>query len=317
MVNNTASAGSVGGKTDSAASANSGAAAVDEKTFPKDARVMMSILKDMGISDFEPRVVNQLLEFSYRYVSTILEDSKVLSAHARKKAVDLDDVKLAVQMHTDHNLTNPPPRDLLLDVAAKRNAIPLPVPKQSGGLRLPPDRYCLTATNYKLKPNKKRGGGAKSHAVSGGQGGYGTNYNINSIPQATKSQMKSGAKIALNSGTSSNSGTPTFTINQLSNNKVIGNSTANSISSSPAAFIKINHSAGANTTAGSTSVMNPSQPTQLNTAAKIQIQPGGVASTGGAPLFSMTVNPPMVNSTPTATTGGGVKRKADQLENHN
>ena len=103
----------------------------------------------------------------------------MLSAHARKKAVDLDDVKLAVQMHTDHNLTNPPPRDLLLDVAAKRNAIPLPVPKQSGGLRLPPDRYCLTATNYKLKPNKKRGGGAKSHAVSGGQGGYGTNYNIN------------------------------------------------------------------------------------------------------------------------------------------
>ena len=76
-MNNTASAGSVGGKTDSASSANSGAAAVDEKTFPKDARVMMSILKDMGISDFEPRVVNQLLEFSYRYVSTILEDSKV------------------------------------------------------------------------------------------------------------------------------------------------------------------------------------------------------------------------------------------------
>ena len=103
----------------------------------------------------------------------------MLSAHARKKAVDIDDVKLAVQMHTEHNLTSPPPRDLLLEVAAKRNAIPLPIPKQSGGLRLPPDRYCLTSTNYRLKPNKKRGPGPKSYSIAGGQGGYGGNYSIN------------------------------------------------------------------------------------------------------------------------------------------
>ena len=77
MVNNSATAGSVGGKPDSTASTASTGASVDEKTVPKDARVMISILKDMGISDFEPRVVNQLLKFSYRYVSTILEDSKV------------------------------------------------------------------------------------------------------------------------------------------------------------------------------------------------------------------------------------------------
>ena len=77
MVNNNASSGNVSGKSNSSASMNSVGASVDEKTVPKDARAMISILKDMGISDFEPRVVNQLLEFSYRYVSTILEDSKV------------------------------------------------------------------------------------------------------------------------------------------------------------------------------------------------------------------------------------------------
>ena len=38
-----------------------------EKSVPKDAQVMISILKDMGINEFEPRVVNQMLEFSYRY----------------------------------------------------------------------------------------------------------------------------------------------------------------------------------------------------------------------------------------------------------
>ena len=40
-----------------------------EKSVPKDAQVMISILKDMGINEFEPRVVNQMLEFSYRCVS--------------------------------------------------------------------------------------------------------------------------------------------------------------------------------------------------------------------------------------------------------
>ena len=30
-------------------------------------QVMVAILKDMGINDFEPRVINQMLEFSYRW----------------------------------------------------------------------------------------------------------------------------------------------------------------------------------------------------------------------------------------------------------
>jgi hypothetical protein len=32
--------------------------------------------RDVGIQDFEPRVINQLLEFTYRYVTTILDDAK-------------------------------------------------------------------------------------------------------------------------------------------------------------------------------------------------------------------------------------------------
>ena len=33
-------------------------------------------------------------------------------AHAKKKNIDLDDVKLAVQMQLDQNYTTPPPRDV-------------------------------------------------------------------------------------------------------------------------------------------------------------------------------------------------------------
>lgn len=36
------------------------------KHVPKDAQVVVAILKDMGISEYEPRVINQLLEFTYR-----------------------------------------------------------------------------------------------------------------------------------------------------------------------------------------------------------------------------------------------------------
>ena len=125
------------------------------KAMPKDAQVMVSILRDMGIMEWEPRVINQLLEFSYGYVTTVLEDAKTLSTHAKKKTVDVDDVRLAVQMYTDSNATTPPPRDVLLEVARVKNNSTLPIPKPSSGLRLPPDRFCLTACNYKLKSKRQ------------------------------------------------------------------------------------------------------------------------------------------------------------------
>lgn len=41
------------------------------KHIPKDAQVIMSILKELNITDYEPRVINQLLEFTYsKYLRT-------------------------------------------------------------------------------------------------------------------------------------------------------------------------------------------------------------------------------------------------------
>lgn len=115
----------------------------------------MSMLKDMGVQDYEQRVLNQLLEFTYRYVTCILDDSRVYATHAKKKTIDLDDVKLAVNMQLDRSFTTPPPREILLEVARMKNSQPLPVVKPSCGIRLPPDRYCLSSVNYKLRNNKK------------------------------------------------------------------------------------------------------------------------------------------------------------------
>lgn len=126
------------------------------KTIPKDAQVMIQILKDMGIAEYEPRVINQMLEFTYRYVTTIIEDAKIYSTHAKKSTVDADDIKLAIQCRMDQSFTSPPPRDFLLEVARQKNQTPLPLIKPYTGPRLPPDRYCLTAPNYRLKSVQKK-----------------------------------------------------------------------------------------------------------------------------------------------------------------
>ena len=78
--------------------AGDGSIDIGDKSTPKDAQVIAAILRDMGITEYEPRVINQLLEFCYRYITTVLDDAKVISGHAKKKNVDADDVKLAVQV---------------------------------------------------------------------------------------------------------------------------------------------------------------------------------------------------------------------------
>ena len=130
---------------------------------------------------------------------------------------------------------------------------------------------------------------------------------MNTIPQAMKSQVNPAGKISLNTGSISQGGASTFSIKQLPQKvgNVGGTSSTNTSTSGtsgqPAAFIKINNPGS---TAGTVN-----QTSQLNTAAKIQIQ-AGVSTTSSSPIFSMTVNP-IHNATIT-----GVKRKAEQMENH-
>lgn len=42
----------------------------------------------------------------------MLEDAKVYSDHAKKKEVDVTDVRLAIENKMDHSFTPPPPREV-------------------------------------------------------------------------------------------------------------------------------------------------------------------------------------------------------------
>lgn len=120
----------------------------------KDAQVIDAILKEMSVGDYEPRVVHQLMEFTNRYVTSILQEAQVLSSYAKKESIDLDDVQLAVNIQTDKTVTSPPPKELLLEVAREKNNQPLPPIKPHNGLRIPFDRFTLIGTNYRLKSNR-------------------------------------------------------------------------------------------------------------------------------------------------------------------
>ncbi len=121
----------------------------------------------MGVTDYEPRVISQLLEFTYRYTSDILADARTYSEHAGKKQVDADDIRLAIDTLADESFTQPPPRQLLLEMAKEKNAVPLTPMKQMYGARLPNDRFCLLQPNYRWRDrNEMRQMGAELNSSS-------------------------------------------------------------------------------------------------------------------------------------------------------
>lgn len=121
----------------------------------KDVQVIDAILKEMSIGEYEPRVVHQLMEFTNRYVASILQEAQVFSGYAKKSSIDSDDVQLAVTMQTDKTVTSPPPKALLLEIAREKNNQPLPPVKNHNGLRIPFDRFTIVGTNFKLQGGKQ------------------------------------------------------------------------------------------------------------------------------------------------------------------
>jgi len=239
------------------ANTENGAGGELSKAMPKDAQVMGSILRDMGICEWEPRVINQLLEFSYNYVTCVLDDAKQFSNHALKKSIDVEDVRLAVQMFTEKNVTTPPSRDTLLEVARSKNISTLPIPRPNSGLRLPPDRFCLTACNYKLKTNRKQ---PPRPGPYYGQASSSANFMVS---PNVKTQQK---MIISPAGQNVIPAAPQF------------NMTVNPHAVANRQMVKIGAGTSINT-----------NPTPTN---KIQLQP----NSGGRTMFTMTINPNVNNA---------------------
>lgn len=84
--------------------------------IPRDARLIALILASMGVSDAEPSVLLQLLEFAHRYTHDVLSDALVYSDHANSRQagsnLTSDDVNLAIQSRVNYSFTKPPEKDV-------------------------------------------------------------------------------------------------------------------------------------------------------------------------------------------------------------
>ncbi|KAG9298337.1 hypothetical protein G9A89_002825 [Geosiphon pyriformis] len=128
-----------------------------QEPLPRDAKLISLLLQNAGVEDYEPKVVQQLLEFAHRYSVDVLQDSLIYSEHAgRINDIDIDDVKLAIQGRVNHSFTSPPPKEFLAELAKEKNKEKLPEVEEKYGLRLPPEHYCLTAVNFQLIPEGRQ-----------------------------------------------------------------------------------------------------------------------------------------------------------------
>ncbi|KAL4909742.1 transcription initiation factor IID, 31kD subunit-domain-containing protein [Aspergillus multicolor] len=151
---------------------------------PRDVRLIHMLLAAQGVTSYQERVPLQLLDFAYRYTSGVLQDAVHLTTEGYAGAgpeaaaavgnknqpevnsVTLPSLRLSIASRLHYQFQTGLPKEFLMDVAAERNRVALPgatrgfdagaaKPAASNsvlmaGMRLPPERFCLTGTGWKM-----------------------------------------------------------------------------------------------------------------------------------------------------------------------
>jgi transcription initiation factor TFIID subunit 9B len=74
---------------------------------------------------------------------------------SNKQLLNNEDIRLAIAARTSYQFKPVPPKKMLMELAAERNDKPLPAVMPMWGVRLPPEKYCLTAKDdYEEKRRK-------------------------------------------------------------------------------------------------------------------------------------------------------------------
>lgn len=155
---------------------------------PRDVRLVHMLLASLGVTAYQDRVPLQLLDFAYRYTSNVLQDAVHLATEGYASAVEgttggksssgevnsvsLPALRLSIASRLHYQFQTGLPKEFLMDVASERNRIALPGVSRGfdaatapngtapgsanqsvmmAGMRLPPERFCLTGTGWNLK----------------------------------------------------------------------------------------------------------------------------------------------------------------------
>ncbi|KAF2812831.1 TFIID-31kDa-domain-containing protein, partial [Mytilinidion resinicola] len=156
---------------------------------PRDARLLHLVLANMGVHAYSERVPLQLLDFAYRYTSSVLSDAlsygepapapsgKKGASSGEDSGVSLAALRTAVSAKAAYQFQPALPKEFLAEVAGERNRVALPRVEREYGVRLPPERYCLTGVGWGVRDEwESEGGegekmvGVQVDAVMGGMG---------------------------------------------------------------------------------------------------------------------------------------------------
>lgn len=141
---------------------------------PRDARLIHLVLAKHGVESYQERVPLQLLDFAYRYTSSILSDSLRLSSEGYAGApertgrgrgggdggaggggegITVTSLRQAIATRTGTAFQGGYlPKEFMLQQAEERNKVALPKVQGRGyGLLLPDEKYCLTGVGWNLK----------------------------------------------------------------------------------------------------------------------------------------------------------------------
>ncbi|OWB55864.1 hypothetical protein B5S28_g1748 [[Candida] boidinii] len=137
-----------------------------ESAVPRDVRLLHLIFATQGINSYQDHVPLQLMDFANRYTTGVLKDATLYNDHVHSSTtggnmssagnsgthnlLTNEDIRLAIAARTNYQFKPVPPKKLLMKLAAERNEKPLPPVMPTWGIRLPPEKYCLTAKDWDL-----------------------------------------------------------------------------------------------------------------------------------------------------------------------
>ncbi|CCF56645.1 hypothetical protein KAFR_0B03480 [Kazachstania africana CBS 2517] len=129
---------------------------LSQEDVPRDVRLLHLLLASQGIHQYEDQVPLQLMDFAYRYTKGVLKDAMVYNDHVNSTdhKLSVEDIRLAISARTQYQFKPTAPKELLLQLAAERNKKALPQVMGSWGIRLPPEKYCLTAKEWNLNDDQ-------------------------------------------------------------------------------------------------------------------------------------------------------------------
>ena len=117
----------------------------------------------MGVRQYDPKVVVQLLDIMYGWTAAVLLDAstnarmRVLPsapqlAYGTEPPIELTDVSLAVRSRVEHGFTRVAAREVLAQHAAETNAEPMPILPKRTVVALPSDlRQCVPGARQLLE----------------------------------------------------------------------------------------------------------------------------------------------------------------------